>query len=350
MRAVVVSEQAGKVVVADLPDPGIVAPSDAIVRLTQTAICGSDLHYLHGKVPLDPGEQIGHEVVGVVEALGPDVRTVRVGDRVTGSFMVACGSCWFCERGQSQLCDDYAILGTGAFGMKLGGAQAELLRMPWADTNLLPIPDGVTDEQAVFVGDTLATAVYGIALGGVSPGDTVAIVGSGPLGLLHAQAARRAGALQVVVVDLDPRRLEAAAGPAGAHAIAIDPAKRHPGAALDELTDGRGADVVIEAVGTVPALETSMDLVRRGGTVVVIGVFSIESMSLQLGPAWSRAITLKFAGLTPVHAYWQETMGAVADGSLDPLQIVSHRMKLDEAPKAYEMFEAREATKVLLTP
>ena len=350
MRAVVVADEVGKVVLRDLPDPEVIEPTDAVVRITQTAICGSDLHYLHGKVPLEPGEQIGHEVVGVVEAIGPQVSQIAVGDRVVGSFMVACGSCWFCERGQSQLCDDYAILGTGAFGMRLGGAQAQMLRMPWADTNLLKLPDEVSDELAVFVGDTLATAVYGISLGGVRPGDTVAIVGAGPVGLLHAQVAKRAGASQVVIVDRDPRRSEAAAGPAGGYATTIDPARRHPGAALDELTDGRGADVVIEAVGTVPALEASMDLVRRGGTVAVLGVFSIEQLDLNLGPAWSQAISLRFAGLTPVHSHWHETLEAVRDGSLDPLAIVSHRMSLEEAPRGYEIFEAREATKVLLTP
>ncbi len=160
----VVFDGVGTVRVADLPDPELEAPGDAIVRVTRSAICGSDLHLLHGKAPMEPGEPLGHEAVGVIEAVGDGVETRRVGDRVAVAFNIACGHCWFCGSGQSSLCDDDQIFGYGIFGGALPGAQAERLRVPDADLNLLEIPDGVGDEAAVFVGDVLTTGFYGASL------------------------------------------------------------------------------------------------------------------------------------------------------------------------------------------
>ena len=181
MRAVVF-DGIGSVRVTDVPDPELEGPGDAIVRVTRTAICGSDLHLLHGKAPMDPGEPLGHEAVGVVEAVGDEVRGVRAGDRVAVAFNVACGHCWFCGNGQSALCDDDRIFGYGVFGGALPGAQAQRLRVPDADVNLLPLPEGVDDDAGVFLGDVLTTGVYGASLAPLRSDDVVAVLGCGPIG------------------------------------------------------------------------------------------------------------------------------------------------------------------------
>ena len=285
MRAVVFAE-IGRVEVTDVPDPVLEEPGDAIVRVELSAICGSDLHFFHGKTPLEPGEGIGHEAVGVVEDVGPAVTRFRPGDRVVVAFNIACGSCWFCAHGQTQLCDDFRNLGAGAFGGGLPGAQAERLRVPVADVNLLAIPVGVEDERALFVGDIATTGIYGAALARIEPGDTVAVVGAGPVGFFLVQAARARGAARVFALDREPERLALAAR-VGAEPVHVG--ERHPATALAEATDGRGADAVIDAVGSPTAFETAVDVVRRGGRVVVVGIYASEAIELQLGVYWARA-------------------------------------------------------------
>ena len=345
MRAVVY-RGVGQVEVADVPDPEIVQPADAIVRVGLTAICGSDLHLYHGKAPLEPGDTIGHEAIGVVERVGPTVTRFAPGDRVVVSFTVADGTCWFCRTGQTQLCNDFAYFGYGLFGGSLGGAQAELLRVPVADVNLLPVPDELEDERALFVGDALTTGVYAAGLAEIRPGDTVAIVGAGPVGFFCAQAARLESDT-VLALDLDAARLAIAERDGS---IPIDVTARNAQTAVYEHTDGRGADVVIEAVGTPAAFERSLDVVRRGGTVVVMGVYTSELVQAQIGVWWIRALQLRFAGTTPIHAWWDRAMDEVRAGRLDPRRIVSRRLSLEEAPKGYQLFDTRQATKVLLKP
>jgi threonine dehydrogenase-like Zn-dependent dehydrogenase len=346
VRAVVYRD-VRKVEVADVPDPEITLPGDAIVRVSTTAICGSDLHLFNGKAPLEAGDTIGHEAVGVIEAAGPSVERFAPGDRVVASFDIACGACWFCRKGQTQLCEDIGYLGYGIFGGSLGGAQAQLLRVPVADVNLLRVPDGVEDERALFVGDTLTTGVYAAGIAGIRDGDTVALVGAGPVGFFCAQAALAAGAEQVLALDLEPSRLEIAER---VGAVPIDVGARNAQTAVHELTDGRGADVVIEAVGSLPAFDRALDVVRRGGTVVVVGVFTSETVQAQVGVWWVRALRIVFAGTTPTHAWWERAMAEVEAGRIDPLPIVSHRLPLEDAPMGYELFDTKRATKVLLTP
>jgi threonine dehydrogenase-like Zn-dependent dehydrogenase len=346
VRAVVFAGEA-LVRVDDVPEPDLRAPGDAIVRVTTTAICGSDLHFLHGKAPIDPGEVLGHEAVGVVERVGADVTRVGAGDRVVASFHVACGRCWFCRHGQTGLCDDDAILGAGPFGGGLAGAQAELVRIPGADVNLLPIPDAVDDERAVFVGDVLSTGVYAATLAAASPDDTVAVLGMGPVGFCTVQALLAGGVATVYALDVDPARVRLADA---AGAIAIDAGRTNPEMALARATEDRGADVVIDAVGAPAAYESALGIVRRGGRVVVVGIYAGEVVELQLGVYWARSVDVRFAGLCPVHAYWERAMALVAEGRVDPLPLVSHRLSLEEAPKGYELFDRREASKVLLRP
>jgi threonine dehydrogenase-like Zn-dependent dehydrogenase len=346
MRAVVY-EDVEKVRVDDVPDPVVEEPGDALVRVTMSAICGSDLHFYHGKAPLIPGEQIGHEGVGVVEEVGDGVSRFQPGDRVVLSFNAVCGECWFCTHGQHSLCDDFKNLGAGMAAGGLGGTQAELVRMPGADLNLLKVPEGMEDERALFVGDILTTGVYGAAIAGIQPGDTVAVIGAGPVGFFAAQAARLHDPAQVLVLDMMEDRL-GLVEKVGATPINVK--EKNAETAVSALTEGRGADVVIEAVGAVPAFQSAIDVVRRGGTICVVGMYVTESTELQLGISWFRQLKIVFSGVCPIHAWWDRAIQAVADGTIDPLPIISHRLSLDEAPKGYELFDKREATKVVLTP
>jgi threonine dehydrogenase-like Zn-dependent dehydrogenase len=346
MRAVV-ADGVGRVAVVDLPDPRLERPDEAIVRVTRTAICGSDLHLYHGKAPIEPGEPMGHEAVGVVEEVGPGVRRVRPGDRVVVAFDVACGHCWFCSTGQSGLCEDGAIFGYGLFGGAMPGAQAELLRVPAADVNLLPVPEHVPDEAAVFVGDVLTTGFHGASLASPGPASVVAVLGCGPVGLCTVMGLRALGVGAVYALDREAARLELAEG-AGAVPVHVD--ERNPVTALAEVTDGRGADAVIDAVGHPAAFDEALAVVRRGGTIAVVGVYAAEVVELQLGAAWSRALSFRFAGLTPVIAWWQRAMAALEAGEVDPTPIVSHRLPLEEAAEGYALFDRREATKVVLEP
>ncbi len=346
MRAVVY-EDVEKVRVDDIEDPEIEDPTDAIVRITTSAICGSDLHWYHGKAPMLPGEQLGHEGVGVVERVGEAVRRFEEGDRVVISFNIVCGECWFCLRGQNSLCERFRNLGAGMAGESPGGTQAELVRIPTADVNLLAIPEGMEDDRAVFVGDILTTAYYGAAISGIRRGDSVAVIGAGPVGFLSAQAARLHDPAEVMVLDTQADRLQLAQK-VGATPIHVG--ERNAQMAVAERTGGRGADVVIEAVGAVPAFESAIEVVRSGGTVCVIGMYVTESTEMQLGMSWFRMLRFVFAGICPIHAWWERAMKALAEGKIDPLPIISHTLPLEEAAKGYDLFHRREATKVLLKP
>ena len=345
MRAVVF-DAPGRVRVVDVPEPVLRERGDAIVRVTRTAICGSDLHLFHLKAPIDPGEILGHEAVGVVEAVDEGVTSVRPGDRVVVSFDIACGACWFCLRGETSLCEDFRNLGAGAFGGGLPGAQAELVRIPVADVNLLKLPDDLVDDHALFLGDVLTTGVYAASIAGIEPGDTVAVVGLGPVGSFAIQAARSLGAV-VYALDREDGRLALAAR---LGAVAVDVRAQNPQMALARVTGDRGADVVIEAVGTPDAYTTAIDVVRRGGTVVVVGMYAGEAVEMQLGVYWARGLTVRFAGICPVHSWWERALEEVRAGRIDPVSIVSHRLPLEEASTGYDLFDRREATKVVLVP
>jgi threonine dehydrogenase-like Zn-dependent dehydrogenase len=337
----------GRVEVADVPDARVEEPGDAVVRIATSAICGSDLHFLHAKSPLEPGDVMGHEAVGVVEAVGDGVTRFGTGQRVVVAFNIGCGRCWFCRAGQTSLCEDWRNLGAGIFGGGLRGAQAELVRVPVADLNLLEVPDGVEDDRAVFVGDVLSTAVHAVDLATVEPGDVVAVMGAGPLGSLAVQAVMAHEPASVIAIDLEPARLKFAERTG---AVPVNAIERNPQTAVSEHTDGRGADAVIEAVGSAAGFTTALDVVRRGGRVVVAGVYATEVVEAQLGVWWARAIDLRFTGVCPVHSVWERTMAEVVAGRLDPRPLISHRLSLEEAPRGYELFDRREATKVLLRP
>ncbi len=348
MRAVVF-RAVGEVGVDDLPDPSIEEPGDAVVDVTLTAVCGSDLHAYHGKLPMVSGESLGHEGVGVVREVGQSVRSFAPGDRVVLPFGICCGECWYCRSGATSLCARWRYLGFGDYGGGLAGTQAECVRVPLADANLLRIPDDVDDERALFAGDVATTGHYGARLVEPRPDEAVAVVGSGPVGFFAAQALRSMGVRTVLLLDREESRL-ALAKHAGAIPVRVgddvDVSK-----AVKEHTEGRGADAAIDAVGLVPAYQTTLRATRRGGRVCVLGVYGPdERIEVQMGAYWVRQLRLVFAGVCPVQSSWQATMDLLRSGELDPGPLVSHRMPLEEAATAYDLFARREATKVLLRP
>ena len=347
MRAVLF-EDGGTVRVGDHPEPSIAEAGDAIVRVDTAAICGSDLHLLHGRIPgMATGTVMGHEFVGRIEAVGDGVRGLVPGQRVVGSFLIACGACWFCERDEFNRCERMWALGYGLFLGNLDGAQAELVRVPDAEVNLRALADDMTDEQAIFAGDILSTGAYAVAEGGVRAGDVVAIIGAGPVGLFAAMHARATSPAEVLLVDVAPDRLAMAER---VSAVPVDASAVNPVVEIQRRTGERGADVVIEAVGTNDALTTALDAARPGGTVVVIGVTAELSYDLPIGEVWRRGLRIVMGGTCNVQAHWGRALDLVARGEIDPTIIISHTLPLEEAVKGYELFESRQAVKVLLTP
>lgn len=349
MRAVVYAGP-GEVRLDEVTRPVPVEADDAIVAVRLTAICGSDLHLLDGKTPgMRTGGVIGHEFVGVVTETGTGVATIQEGDPVLGSFLIACGSCESCAAGRFNFCAARRALGLGTLTGDLDGAQAEYVRVPHADVNLkhLGPHDRLTDEQALFAGDVLATGAYGAHLAAVAPDDVVAIFGAGPVGLLTAMSlGERPGA--TLVLDTDPRRVEFAATVLD-HAVAVG----LDGRGADEVvagTAGRLADVAIEAVGSIPAFKGSLRAVRDGGRVVVVGVYGAERYDLPMGMVWSRGLEVRFAGMANVQGHWDDALAAVGAGRFDPSRLITHRLPLEDAVEGYELFRSRDALKVILSP
>lgn len=347
MQAVVMEDYASPAV-REVDDPRVEDPHDAVVAVRKAAICGSDLHVLDGRIPgMTLGGVLGHEFTGTVRAVGDAVSGLVPGDRVVGAFLIPCGSCTACRRGGYNQCEDLRLLGYGAFFGDLPGAQAEYVRVPNAGLTLMRIPDALTDEQVLFAGDILATALYANRLGGVGRGTAVAVQGCGPLGLLTIEVARSLGADPVVAVDPVSERLGLARD-RGAHTT-IDPTRSSAGVAIEAATDGLGADVVLDTAGGAAAVLTqTFDLVRAGGTVAVVGVYSDPEATIPLGELFVRGITLAFGGTCPVQALWHEAVGLVEDGDVDPSGLISHRLDLADAVSGYELFASREATKVVL--
>ncbi len=340
---------AGRVAVEDVPEPRVEKPGDAVVEVSRTAICGSDLHLLDGKTPgMTTGSVIGHEFTGRVVAAGAGVHSVREADRVLGSFLIACGECSQCRALRFNFCERRRALGLGTLTGDLAGAQAEYVRVPLADVNLRLLPEGIAgadEERVLFAGDILATGFYAASLGEAAPGETVAVVGGGPVGLFCALAARTAGA-RPVVIEADRGRAAFAGRTYGLETLV-------PGAdAAGELTASTGglADVVVEAVGALPAFKTALRCARDGGRIVVVGVYGAERYDLPMGMAWVRGLQVRFSGMANVQAHWGAALDAVAAGAFDPAAIVTHRMPLDDAERGYELFAARAAMKVVMTP
>jgi 2-desacetyl-2-hydroxyethyl bacteriochlorophyllide A dehydrogenase len=331
--------------VEEKPDPEIAAADDAVVRVAASGICGSDLHIYHGRVPVEPGFTIGHEFVGTVLAAGDDVERVAVGDRVLGCFHTACATCASCLRGDYHRCQKGQTFGHGAHLGNLQGAQAEQLLVPRANLTLRRVPEGMSDEVALFAGDVMGTGYHAVAHAGMRAGDTVAVLGLGPVGLCAVQAALAGGAVKVFAVDRVEERLEMAAsfGATPLHLEQQD-AKKEVRAA----TGGLGADVVVDAVGDPGPLALAISLARDAGTVSGIGAYAGRG-EVPLGLAWLKGLNLKL-GLANVIAHVDRVLALIEAGRLDPAPLVSSHMSLDEAAEAYRIYDRREALKIVLTP
>ena len=330
----------------EVPKPEIAADTEAIVRVDATTICGTDLHILKGDVPaVTDGRILGHEAVGTVESIGSGVKTVAVGDRVLVSCITTCGTCRYCREGHSGQC-----LGGGGWilGHKIDGTQAEYVRVPFADLSTYAVPDGAADEQILMLADILPTGYeVGVLNGSVRPGDVVAIVGSGPIGLSAITGARLFSPSHIVAIDVADARLEAAKQ-FGAD-IAVNNYREDPVAVVRSLTHGLGADVAIEAVGVPATFELAVRLARPGGRIANIGVHG-EPAILHLEEQWIRNITIT-TGL--VDAYSTGTLlRLLTSHHIDASRFITHRFALDEFDQAYDVFgRAAEtgALKVVLT-
>ncbi|HEX7152811.1 MAG TPA: zinc-dependent alcohol dehydrogenase [Thermoanaerobaculia bacterium] len=379
----------GEVRVADVPDPEIINPHDAIVRVTLTAICGSDLHLYDGYVPtMMRGDVLGHEFMGEVVEVGREVKTLKAGDRVIVPFPICCGRCWFCKTNQWSLCDNTnpnawmleALNGYGGaalFGYShlyggYAGGQAEYVRVPFADVSPLKIPAGLPDEKVLFLTDVFPTGYFAADNCNIKDGDTVAVWGCGPVGLFSIVSAKMLGAARVIAIDRFPERLRLAQQ-AGAEILNYEDIN-----ILDQLKDitgGRGPDACIDAVG-MEAHGTSPDAIydrvkqamrltfdrphvlrqvlqacRKGGTVSIPGVYAGFLDKVNFGAAFAKGLTLKM-GQAHVQNYTRLLLEKIERGEIDPSFIITHRVSLDDAPEMYRTFrdKADDCIKVVMRP
>ncbi|HEV3319706.1 MAG TPA: alcohol dehydrogenase catalytic domain-containing protein [Solirubrobacteraceae bacterium] len=344
MRAVTF-QAPGEVAVQDVPEPELQSPDDAIVQIDASGICGSDLHIYHGRVPVEQGFTIGHEFVGTVLAAGPGFERAAVGERVLGCFHTACATCAPCIRGDYHRCTQGRTFGHGSKLGDLQGAQSERLLVPRANLTLRRVPEGMSDDVALFAGDVLGTGYHAVAHAGLRSGDTAAVLGLGPVGLCAIQSARAAGATRVFAIDTVAERLDMARQ-FGATPIHLT--DEEPKRAIRAATDGAGVDVVVDAVGDPAPLALAISLVRDAGTVSGIGAYAGRG-EVPLGLAWLKGVTLRL-GLANVIAHVDRVLAMVSAGLLDPAPLVTHHMPLDQAPDAYAIYDRREALKIVLTP
>ncbi len=376
--------------IEEVPDPEILNPRDIIVRVTSTAICGSDLHIYDGYIPtMMQGDIIGHEFMGEVVEVGSAVRTLKVGDRVVNPFPIACGSCFFCASKQYSLCENsnpnawmaeklwgHSPAGLFGYSHMLGGyagGQAEYARIPFADTGPIKVPQQLSDEQVLFLSDIFPTAYMAAENCSIRPGDTIAVWGCGPVGLLCISSAFILGAERVIAIDRFPERLRKAAR--DCHADTLNYEEVDIQDALREMTGGRGPDACIDAVGmeghahgffgTYDRLKKALRLAtdrptslrqailacRNGGTISVPGVYGGFLDKMPFGAIVNRALTIK-SGQTHVQRYLQPLLEMIEQGRIDPSFVISHRLPLEDAPQAFAMFRDKqhECTKVVLKP
>lgn len=332
-----------------VPDPVLVEPTDVIVRVDVAGLCGSDLHVYFGREEgLDRGTIMGHEALGDVVEVGAAVSAFAVGERVVTPFTTNCGSCWYCSVGLTARCEAGRLFGWVEGGEGLHGAQAEYVRVPHADATLVRVPEGLDPAVALLSGDILSTASFGADIAGVREGDVVVVVGCGPVGLLSILAARQRGAAVVIAVDSVATRLDAAAS---FGATTADFARGDPRAVVDEVTEGRGADAAIEAVGSASATRTAADLLRPGGRIGAVGVHTEPHLALSPGEMYDRNLSYA-AGRCPARHYMPASLDLAAREAERIATLISHRLPLSDGVEAYRRFGEREPgwNKVVLMP
>jgi alcohol dehydrogenase len=337
-------QEPGKVAVEERPEPEPIAADDAVVRVDASGICGSDLHIFHGRIAMEQGFTIGHEYVGTVTAVGDAVTEVAVGDRVLGTFHTACGQCFFCRKGNFIKCDNSRVFGHGAGLGDLPGTQAEQVLVPHANLTLRRVPEGLSNDAALFAGDVMGTGYHAIVSAGLVPGDTCAVIGLGPVGLCALMTARVAGASRVIAIDMVPERLEMARKLGGEP---VHLTEEDPRAAVREATEGRGVDVAVEAVGNEKALDLAIRLARKSGTLSVVGVYA-ERAQVHMGLVWIKNLTV-VGGQANVMGHLDSVLPLMAAGRLDPTPLVTHHMKLADAQEAYDAYASHQALKIVLS-
>lgn len=362
------------------PDPRIEHPEDAILRVTSTAICGSDLHLYRGLVPdTRVGHTFGHEFVGVVEETGPGVRHLQRGDRVAVPFNISCGRCWFCSRdlfGMCEMSNPNSEIASGVFGYShstggYDGGQAEYVRVPFADVGPLKVPEDMDDEDVLFLTDILPTGYQAAEMGGIRADDTVVIFGCGPVGIFAQKAAWLMGAGRVIAVDHVPYRLAFARDYNGVETVDFSEVDDIV-ATLKDMTDGRGPDIAIDAVGleadgsrmheflgrvvmleagAATVIDWAIHAVRKGGTVVLIGVYGPPWNLVPMGTAMNKGLTMRM-GQCNTKRYMPHLLEHIRAGRIEPKRLISHRYPLSRVSEAYDMFAAKtdECRKVVLSP
>lgn len=327
-----------------VPDPGLLAPTDVIIRVELAAICGSDLHVWHGReVGLDPGTVMGHEFLGEIVAVGDGVTRFQRGDRAVSPFTTSCGACFYCTRGLSARCSRGQLFGWVERGEGLHGGQAELVRVPLADATLLPLPTGLAPDAALLLGDVLATGYHCAMLAGIAPGSSCAVIGCGPVGLMAVLAAAELGAERIFALDNVPERLVRARQLGGVAGTTPE--------AILEATQGRGVDAVLEAVGSAESMQLAFRLVRPGGTIAVAGVHHETGFPFSPGQAYDKNLTLRI-GRCPARSYMEQLIPLAQRKQGELRGLFTHRLALEAAPEAYGMFAERRdgCVKVALVP
>ncbi len=321
----------GKIALEDVPMPQIIEPDDAIVRVTTSTICGTDIHIQAGGMPeIETPKIIGHEFCGEIVEVGPAVKNVKVGDQCAVSCITQCGDCYYCKRGTYSHCET----GGWTLGYVFDGCQAEYVRVPHANLGCHIIPEGLTDEDVLFVGDILSTGYFGAEQGHILPGDTVLVSGCGPVGMCAMASAKLWGPRKVVAVDTNQSRLDFAVANGYAD-IGLNPKDVDVVEEIKKMTDGKGADVAIEAVGIKPTFDIAIQGVRPGGHVSVIGVFE-KPVELEMNKLWIKNITISM-GLVNANRI-PEIIGLIKDGKLNMKPLQTHKAPLNDILKGYDVF------------
>lgn len=336
MKAVVYKEK-GVFSLEERPRPSLRDPKDAIVKITLCSICSSDIHIKHGSVPRAvPGTIVGHEMVGEVVETGPAVTKCRPGDRVAVNVETFCGECFFCQRGFVNNCTDEH--GGWALGCRIDGGQAEYVRVPFADNGLNLIPEGVSDEQALFTGDILSTGYWAAQISEIKKGDTVLVLGAGPTGLCTLMCAALYEPGAIVCTDISEERLELVRSRKLADQV-LNPLKEDTVEAVRAMTGGRGADVVIEAAGGEDTFRMAWEAARPNGTVCVVAMYE-EAQQLPLPDMYGKNLTFKTGGVDANAC--DEILRLIAEGRLDTTCLITHRFTLDQVMEAYDIFENKK--------
>ncbi|HJD41559.1 MAG TPA: alcohol dehydrogenase [Candidatus Mediterraneibacter quadrami] len=336
MKAVVYKGK-GKIALENRPVPKIQDDRDAIIKVTLTTICSSDIHIKHGAVPRAvPGTILGHEFVGRVVETGSAVKKINPGDRVSVNVETFCGECFFCKRGFVNNCTDPD--GGWALGCRIDGGQAEYVRIPFADNGLTVIPDHVSDEQALFNGDILSTGYWAAKIGEINPADTVAVIGAGPAGLCTMMCARLYTPARIIAIDTDEYRLNLAKEK-GLADITLVPGRDDLEKVIKELTDGRGADTVFEVAGGTDTFQTAWKIARPNAVVVVVAMYE-EAQEFPLPDMYGKNLVFKTGGVDG--SYCREIMDLTACGKLDAGFLITHRCSLNDIMNAYHIFENKK--------